>query len=67
MSNRFLGTWKLVSSENFEDYMKALDYNNFRRSPESSPEMGRQRDYNKEKFGGWKNDGGMQDERSYLH
>uniref|UniRef100_G3WHK1 Peripheral myelin protein 2 n=1 Tax=Sarcophilus harrisii TaxID=9305 RepID=G3WHK1_SARHA len=24
MSNRFLGTWKLVSSENFEDYMKAL-------------------------------------------
>uniref|UniRef100_F7BLJ9 Peripheral myelin protein 2 n=1 Tax=Equus caballus TaxID=9796 RepID=F7BLJ9_HORSE len=24
MSNRFLGTWKLVSSENFDDYMKAL-------------------------------------------
>ncbi|XP_036596910.1 LOW QUALITY PROTEIN: myelin P2 protein-like [Trichosurus vulpecula] len=24
MSNRFVGTWKLVSSENFEDYMKAL-------------------------------------------
>uniref|UniRef100_A0A8D1FD20 Peripheral myelin protein 2 n=2 Tax=Sus scrofa TaxID=9823 RepID=A0A8D1FD20_PIG len=25
MSNKFLGTWKLVSSENFDDYMKALD------------------------------------------
>nr|6XU9_A Chain A, Myelin P2 protein [Homo sapiens] len=24
MSNNFLGTWKLVSSENFDDYMKAL-------------------------------------------
>ncbi|KAB0407666.1 hypothetical protein E2I00_016772 [Balaenoptera physalus] len=24
MSNKFLGTWKLVSSENFDDYMKAL-------------------------------------------
>nr|XP_020036122.1 myelin P2 protein isoform X1 [Castor canadensis] len=24
MSNRFLGTWKLVSSEHFDDYMKAL-------------------------------------------
>ncbi|XP_007486967.1 myelin P2 protein [Monodelphis domestica] len=24
MCNRFVGTWKLVSSENFEDYMKAL-------------------------------------------
>nr|1YIV_A Chain A, Myelin P2 protein [Equus caballus] len=23
-SNKFLGTWKLVSSENFDDYMKAL-------------------------------------------
>ncbi|KAM5280816.1 myelin P2 protein [Ctenodactylus gundi] len=24
MSNKFLGTWKLVSSEHFDDYMKAL-------------------------------------------
>ncbi|XP_066120791.1 myelin P2 protein [Saccopteryx bilineata] len=24
MSNRFVGTWKLVSSEHFDDYMKAL-------------------------------------------
>ncbi|XP_008051491.1 myelin P2 protein isoform X2 [Carlito syrichta] len=24
MSNRFMGTWKLVSSEHFDDYMKAL-------------------------------------------
>ena len=24
MSNKFLGTWKLVSSENFDEYMKAL-------------------------------------------
>ncbi|EHB06310.1 Myelin P2 protein [Heterocephalus glaber] len=24
MSNKFLGTWKLVSSEHFDEYMKAL-------------------------------------------
>ncbi|XP_023558967.1 myelin P2 protein isoform X2 [Octodon degus] len=24
MSNKFLGTWKLISSERFDDYMKAL-------------------------------------------
>lgn len=24
MSDRFLGTWKLVSTEHFDDYMKAL-------------------------------------------
>uniref|UniRef100_A0A5F8GG87 Peripheral myelin protein 2 n=1 Tax=Monodelphis domestica TaxID=13616 RepID=A0A5F8GG87_MONDO len=68
MCNRFVGTWKLVSSENFEDYMKALDnYNLRQRSTESGSEMGWQRDYNKEKVGGWKNGGGMQDERSCLH
>ncbi|XP_049638383.1 myelin P2 protein-like [Suncus etruscus] len=24
MNNKFLGTWKLISSEHFDDYMKAL-------------------------------------------
>uniref|UniRef100_A0A9L0JC23 Peripheral myelin protein 2 n=1 Tax=Equus asinus TaxID=9793 RepID=A0A9L0JC23_EQUAS len=60
MSNRFLGTWKLVSSENFDDYMKALEHCNLgKRFTESSAEMGWQRDNNKEKVDGWENGSGM--------
>uniref|UniRef100_A0A673VIF4 Peripheral myelin protein 2 n=1 Tax=Suricata suricatta TaxID=37032 RepID=A0A673VIF4_SURSU len=60
MSNRFLGTWKLVSSENFDDYMKALERCNLvKRLIESSAEMGWQRDNNKKKVGGWENGSGM--------
>uniref|UniRef100_A0A8D1C9A0 Peripheral myelin protein 2 n=1 Tax=Sus scrofa TaxID=9823 RepID=A0A8D1C9A0_PIG len=60
MSNKFLGTWKLVSSENFDDYMKALERCNLgKRLTESSTKMGWQRDNNKEKAGGWKNGSGM--------
>uniref|UniRef100_A0A8C6FJR3 Fatty acid binding protein 9 n=1 Tax=Moschus moschiferus TaxID=68415 RepID=A0A8C6FJR3_MOSMO len=60
MSNKFLGTWKLVSSENFDEYMKALEHCNLdKRLTEPSTEMGWQRDNNKEKVGGWKNGGGM--------
>ncbi|XP_037659257.1 uncharacterized protein LOC119509353 isoform X2 [Choloepus didactylus] len=60
MSNRFLGTWKLVSSEHFDDYMKALEHCHLgERFIESSTEMGWQRDDNKEKVDGWENDSGM--------
>uniref|UniRef100_A0A8D2AWG3 Peripheral myelin protein 2 n=1 Tax=Sciurus vulgaris TaxID=55149 RepID=A0A8D2AWG3_SCIVU len=60
MSNKFLGTWKLVSSENFDDYMKALEHcDPGERLTESSTEMGRQRDHHKEKIGGWENGSGM--------
>uniref|UniRef100_A0A5F9CFP0 Peripheral myelin protein 2 n=1 Tax=Oryctolagus cuniculus TaxID=9986 RepID=A0A5F9CFP0_RABIT len=60
MSNKFLGTWKLVSSENFDDYMKALEYHNpGKRRIESGTEMGWQRDNHKEEVGGWENGCGM--------
>uniref|UniRef100_A0A2K6C061 Peripheral myelin protein 2 n=1 Tax=Macaca nemestrina TaxID=9545 RepID=A0A2K6C061_MACNE len=59
MSNKFLGTWKLVSSENFDDYMKALEHRNpAERITESSAEMGWQRDNHKEKAGEWENGSG---------
>lgn len=29
MSDKFLGTWKLVSTEHFDDYMKALGKRRF--------------------------------------
>ncbi|KAM7075857.1 uncharacterized protein WM277_001568 isoform 2-T2 [Molossus nigricans] len=60
MSSRFVGTWKLVSSEHFDDYMKALECHNLgERFTESSAEMGWQRDHNKEKVDGWQNGSGM--------
>uniref|UniRef100_A0A2K6SJB4 Peripheral myelin protein 2 n=1 Tax=Saimiri boliviensis boliviensis TaxID=39432 RepID=A0A2K6SJB4_SAIBB len=60
MSNKFLGTWKLVSSEHFDDYMKALEHHNpGERITESSAEMGWQRDNHKKKAGEWENGSGM--------
>nr|XP_020036123.1 myelin P2 protein isoform X2 [Castor canadensis] len=59
MSNRFLGTWKLVSSEHFDDYMKALECcHPGERLTESCTEMGWQRDDHKEKVGRWENGSG---------
>ncbi|XP_064123941.1 myelin P2 protein isoform X2 [Loxodonta africana] len=56
MCKKFLGTWKLVSSENFDEYMKALEHCNLgERLTESRTEMGWQRDNNKEKVSGRKN------------
>uniref|UniRef100_A0A674IHX3 Cytosolic fatty-acid binding proteins domain-containing protein n=1 Tax=Terrapene triunguis TaxID=2587831 RepID=A0A674IHX3_9SAUR len=58
MCNRFVGTWKLVSSEKFDDYMKELECRNLRkRVIGSSAEVEWQRDHNKEKIGGWENGG----------
>uniref|UniRef100_A0A8C9P7U0 Cytosolic fatty-acid binding proteins domain-containing protein n=1 Tax=Spermophilus dauricus TaxID=99837 RepID=A0A8C9P7U0_SPEDA len=55
----FLGTWKLVSSENFEDYMKELEHRNIRQwLNDSRPKMARQRDNNQKKNCRWKNGGG---------
>ncbi|XP_025937163.1 fatty acid-binding protein, adipocyte isoform X2 [Apteryx rowi] len=52
MCNRFVGTWKLVSSENFDDYMKELECRNSReRVIGASAEVERQRDHDKEKTG----------------
>ncbi|XP_055967280.1 uncharacterized protein LOC130020668 isoform X2 [Sorex fumeus] len=60
MNNRFLGTWKLVSSEHFDDYMKALEHcNHDKRVIEPSAEMGWQRNYHQENVGGWENGSGM--------
>ncbi|KAL2766873.1 myelin P2 protein isoform 2, partial [Daubentonia madagascariensis] len=60
MSNKFLGTWKLVSSEHFDDYMKALEHcDPGERLTESSTEMGWQRDNHKKKIGEWENGSGM--------
>ncbi|XP_028943011.1 myelin P2 protein [Antrostomus carolinensis] len=52
MCNRFVGTWKLVSSENFDDYMKELEHCNLReRGIGSGAEVEWQRDHDKKKTG----------------
>uniref|UniRef100_A0A8C3LVD4 Cytosolic fatty-acid binding proteins domain-containing protein n=2 Tax=Phasianinae TaxID=9072 RepID=A0A8C3LVD4_CHRPC len=57
MCNRFVGTWKLVSSENFDDYMKELECCNLgERVIGSSSEVEWQRNHNKKKTG-WENGG----------
>ncbi|XP_032078976.1 fatty acid-binding protein, adipocyte-like isoform X2 [Thamnophis elegans] len=51
MCNKFVGSWKLISSENFDDYMKELDCGNLRkRSTGSSAEMEWQGLNNKEEI-----------------
>ncbi|XP_063275603.1 fatty acid-binding protein, adipocyte-like isoform X2 [Prinia subflava] len=50
MCNRFVGTWKLISSENFDDYMKELECCNLgERVAGASAEVEWQRDHDKEK------------------
>ncbi|XP_061851200.1 uncharacterized protein LOC104559505 isoform X2 [Colius striatus] len=52
MCNRFVGTWKLISSENFDDYMKELECHNLgERGVNASAEVEWERDNDKEKTG----------------
>uniref|UniRef100_A0A8C4VCW1 Cytosolic fatty-acid binding proteins domain-containing protein n=1 Tax=Gopherus evgoodei TaxID=1825980 RepID=A0A8C4VCW1_9SAUR len=56
MCELFLGTWKLISSENFDSYMEELAHS-WNPSPKvrelRCAEVGWQTDHNKESAGGW--------------
>ncbi|XP_025025149.1 myelin P2 protein isoform X2 [Python bivittatus] len=68
MCNKFVGSWKLISSENFDDYMKELDSCNLRkRCTGSSAEMEWQGIDNKEETSRWENGGGMHHERHHVY